>query len=271
MGEQWTGIDWTACLRTVRSLQRRIVKSIHTGHWRKVKRLCYLLVQNRQSAETSKRAMSGLSVSDGGGRRPPSPTPRREPNKQQDNECSAPSLELPGFSARRDSSNVAGASVPWAFVMLEPYAGKLARTVLRERGDGDIALLPGGERVNSGMKHRVQFISLEEDDKDLIVSFALDDAEMGVISLILLRTLFYEELMDEEERGVKVSLEGDELEKEYLNVLNSIRIRSGEIEIKSLFREYQLDTSAIEESEIQDMVELLKKQNYDNRFTIHIA
>ena len=126
-------------------------------------------------------------------------------------------------------------------------------------------------KINSGMKHRVQFISLEEDDKDLIVSFALDDAEMGVISLILLRTLFYEELMDEEERGVKVSLEGDELEKEYLNVLNSIRIRSGEIEIKSLFREYQLDTSAIEESEIQDMVELLKKQNYDNRFTIHIA
>ena len=127
------------------------------------------------------------------------------------------------------------------------------------------------ERINSGMKHRVQFISLQEDDKDLIVSFALDDAEMGVISLILLRTLFYEELMDEEERGVKVSLEGDELEKEYLNVLNSIRIRSGEIEIKSLFREYQLDTSTIEESEIQDMVELLKKQNYDNRFTIHIT
>ena len=64
-------------------------------------------------------------------------------------------------------------------------------------------------KINSGMKHRVQFISLEEDDKDLIVSFALDDAEMGVISLILLRTLFYEGLMDEEERGVKVSLEGD--------------------------------------------------------------
>jgi len=121
------------------------------------------------------------------------------------------------------------------------------------------------------MKHRVQFISLEEDDKDLIVSFALDDAEMGVISLILLRTLFYEGLMDEEERGVKVSLEGDEMEQEHLNVLKSIKIRADEIEIKSLFREYQLDTSTIEDSEIQDMVELLKKQNYDNRFTIHIA
>ena len=126
-------------------------------------------------------------------------------------------------------------------------------------------------KINSGMKHKVQFISLEEDDKDLIVSFALDDAEMGVISLILLRTLFYEGLMDEEERGVKVSLEGDEMEQEHLNVLKSIKIRAGEIEIKSLFREYQLDISTIEESEMKDMLELLKKQNFDNRFAIHIA
>jgi len=121
------------------------------------------------------------------------------------------------------------------------------------------------------MKYKVQFLSLEEDDKDLIVSFALDDAEMGVISLILLRTLFYEELMDEKERGVKVSLEGDEMELEHLNVLKSITIRADEIEIKSLFREYHLDTSTIEETEKKNMVGLLKKQNYDNRFTIQIA
>ena len=121
------------------------------------------------------------------------------------------------------------------------------------------------------MKYKVQFLSLEEDDKDLIVSFALDDAEMGIMSLILLRTLFYEELMDKEERGVKVSLEGDEMEQEHLNVLKSITIRADEIEIKSLFREYHLDTSAIEEAEKKNMVDLLKKQNYDNRFTIQVA
>ena len=46
MGEQWTGIDWSACLRTVRSLQRRIVKSLRAGNWRKAKRLCYLLVHS---------------------------------------------------------------------------------------------------------------------------------------------------------------------------------------------------------------------------------
>jgi hypothetical protein len=35
------------------------------------------------------------------------------------------------------------------------------------------------------MKHKIQFISLEEDDKDLIVSFAVDDEKLGVKSLIL--------------------------------------------------------------------------------------
>ena len=56
------------------------------------------------------------------------------------------------------------------------------------------------------------------------------------------------------------------MEQEHLNVLKSITIRADEIEIKSLFREYHLDTSAIEEAEKKNMVHLLKKQNYDNRF-----
>jgi hypothetical protein len=119
--------------------------------------------------------------------------------------------------------------------------------------------------------HKVQFISLEEDDKDLIVSFAIEDPLMGVKSLMLLRTLFFEELMDEEERAVKVSLEGDELEQDYLNVLKQISISAAEVEIISAFREYRLDISRIEASEIEEMVELLRKQNYDNKFSIHIA
>jgi hypothetical protein len=121
------------------------------------------------------------------------------------------------------------------------------------------------------MKHKVQFISLEEDDKDLIVSFAVDDTAMGVKSLILVRTLFFEEVLDEEEKGVKVSLERDYFEQEDFNMLNNIKISDDEIWIKSTFREYQLDISNVQQSEIEDMVKLLKKQNYDNRFTIHIA
>ncbi|MEA3279123.1 MAG: hypothetical protein U9Q38_00770 [Thermodesulfobacteriota bacterium] len=121
------------------------------------------------------------------------------------------------------------------------------------------------------MKHKVQFINLEEDDKDLIVSFAVDDPEMVVKSLILLRTLFFEEVLDEKERGVNVSLEGDYFEQEDFDMLNNIKISDDEIWIKSTFREYQLDISNIQKSEIEDMVKLLKKQNYDNRFTIDIA
>lgn len=121
------------------------------------------------------------------------------------------------------------------------------------------------------MKHQVQFISLEEDDKDLIVSFAIDDAAMGVKSLILSRTLFYEELLPEEERGVNVSLEGDHFEQEDFNMLKSIMIRHDEISISSTFGDYRLDISNITEPDIKDMIKLLKKQNYDDRFVMDIA
>ncbi len=42
----WNSIDWIACHRKVRSLQRRIVQAVQAGAWRKVKRLNYLLVNS---------------------------------------------------------------------------------------------------------------------------------------------------------------------------------------------------------------------------------
>ena len=104
------------------------------------------------------------------------------------------------------------------------------------------------------MRHNIQFISLDEDDKDLILSFAIKDEVYGVRSLILHRTLFFEELLDEEERGVKVSLEGDYFEQEDFNTLNSIKISDDETEIKTTFKEYQLDISRISSADIKDML-----------------
>jgi hypothetical protein len=40
------------------------------------------------------------------------------------------------------------------------------------------------------MKYKVQFISLEDYDKDIIISFALGDLVTEIKSLILHRTLF---------------------------------------------------------------------------------
>lgn len=119
--------------------------------------------------------------------------------------------------------------------------------------------------------HRVQFISLEESDTDIIVSFAIEDSTIGVKSLILLRSLFFEEFLDEGARGVKVSMEGAEVEQEHLNVLNRISIKDNEIEIFAVFDNYRIDISRVEASEIEEMIGLLKKQNYDNRFIIQVA
>lgn len=59
-----SGIDWTACARRVRSLQRRIVKSEQTGNWRKVKRLYFLLVNSFAA-----RALAVKRVTENSGKR----------------------------------------------------------------------------------------------------------------------------------------------------------------------------------------------------------
>ena len=121
------------------------------------------------------------------------------------------------------------------------------------------------------MTQRIQFLSLEEDEKDIIISFAIDDSDMLVKSLILYRTFSFEEFLDDEERGVKVSLDDDTFEQENYNTLESIKIKNDEIEIVATFRKYKLDISKIDKSDIDEMLRLLNKQNYDNRFTIDIA
>jgi hypothetical protein len=118
---------------------------------------------------------------------------------------------------------------------------------------------------------RVEFINLEEDENDLIISFAVAHETIGVNSLILHRTMLYEEFLDEEDRGVRVSMEGDNLKFDERNLLQNFKIEDGKIEIVSTCSKYDLDISRIEASEIAVMVELLIKQNYDGRFTLHVA
>jgi hypothetical protein len=118
------------------------------------------------------------------------------------------------------------------------------------------------------MKYIVDFMSFEENDKDLIISFAIPDEALGVKSLILHRTLFFEEFLDEEEKGVSVSMEGEECENENLNTLVKIEIKDTEVIIYSKYSQYVLDLSRIEASDKSHMVRLLMKQNYDERFLI---
>jgi len=114
----------------------------------------------------------------------------------------------------------------------------------------------------------VSFMEIEEDEKDLIISFALDDGDGDIRSLILHRTLFYEFIMPDEERGTRVSLEGDYLEEEHLNTLERFEFDTPVLRIKSRFRSYELDAHRLEPEEFEQIKKSLARQNYDGRFEV---
>jgi len=114
----------------------------------------------------------------------------------------------------------------------------------------------------------VSFMDIEEDEKDLIVSFALDDGDGGIRSLILHRALFYEFVMPDEERGTKVSLEGDKLEDEHLNTLECFEFDVPVLRIKSKFRSYEIDARNLEPQEFEQIKNSLARQNHDGRFEV---
>ena len=63
---RWHQVNWAACHRRVRSLQRRIVQAGQAGAWRKVKRLRYLLVHSLAA-----RALAVRRVTENTGKKTP--------------------------------------------------------------------------------------------------------------------------------------------------------------------------------------------------------
>lgn len=120
------------------------------------------------------------------------------------------------------------------------------------------------------MMDTVSFINLEEGDKDLILSFALDEGDGFVRSLILHRALLFENLLPEEERGTKVNLEGENLgyEQEHLNTLETFEFDGTTLRIKSRFSHYELDGGKLDSEDLQAVKQALERQNYDARFQI---
>jgi RNA-directed DNA polymerase len=64
--QRWHQVNWAACHRRVRSLQRRIVQAVQAGAWRKVKRLSYLLVHSFAA-----RALAVRRVTENTGKKTP--------------------------------------------------------------------------------------------------------------------------------------------------------------------------------------------------------
>ena len=116
----------------------------------------------------------------------------------------------------------------------------------------------------------VSFISIEDEPPDLILSFAIWQPELEDIrSLILLRTPEYEFILDETERGVKVSDEA--LMDEGDDMLKEIEFSDDFVRIITDHHQFDLDLRKIDKEDIERAKTFLKKMNFDNRFEIRIV
>ena len=109
--------------------------------------------------------------------------------------------------------------------------------------------------------YRVNFITTEQKD-NLIVSFAVaaGDFPGDILSLTLLRTPKYEFILGPDERGVSVSWEEDEDERE---LLLEIKYSGDTVKLNTTRREFTLDLSHVDDDDLSRMRKVLHKMNFD--------
>jgi hypothetical protein len=113
----------------------------------------------------------------------------------------------------------------------------------------------------------VSFINIEDDPPDLILSFAIWQPELDDIrSLILLRTPEYEFILDETERGVKVSDEAFSDDED--DLLKEIEFGDDFVRIITDNHQFELDLRKVDKEDIEQAKTFLKRMNFDNRFEI---
>jgi hypothetical protein len=116
----------------------------------------------------------------------------------------------------------------------------------------------------------VSFISIEDEPPDLILSFAVWQADLDDIrSLILMRTPEYEFLLDETERGVKFSDEAWLNDEE--DVLRKIEFGDAFVIIITNHHQFELDLSKVDKEEIEQAKILLERMNFDDRFEMQLV
>lgn len=114
----------------------------------------------------------------------------------------------------------------------------------------------------------VSFMDVEETEKDLIISFALDIGDGYIKTLLLHRTLFCEFIMPEDERGTKVSLEDSDIAEVHTNTLECVTFDENVMKIKARFSSHKINLRKLEREEVEQMKESLVHHNFDDRFEI---
>ena len=92
-----------------------------------------------------------------------------------------------------------------------------------------------------------EFISVEEDETDLVLSFAI--APNAERSLVLQRSRRFEALLPAEERGISISMVPDDNDSDR-NLLLSVVWSQTQVEFRSQMRTYVVDISNIDDKQI---------------------
>jgi hypothetical protein len=117
--------------------------------------------------------------------------------------------------------------------------------------------------------HAVEFITLEDEEPDLVLSFAL--APQAASSITLLRTPKYESLLPDEERGVVVAAGVHGTGEREILVSIGINMQDGLSVIVSSKRTYELSLTQVPAEDLEASIALLRQMNFDSRFVVNAA
>ena len=112
----------------------------------------------------------------------------------------------------------------------------------------------------------VQFTTIEEND-DLVLSFSFKEGtEFGIDGFCIQRTPKLEFALDVHERGASI----DWTEDDEVILVKKVELSRREIKINSQYEQYIFDVSKLPDEEYSDIIKILKKMNFDNKFELII-
>ena len=114
------------------------------------------------------------------------------------------------------------------------------------------------------MLDKVNFTTIE-DGTDLVLSFSFDEGtEFGIDGFIMERAPKFEYALQPHERGVSIDWTDDDVRI----LVTKIELSKNTIKIHSQEKNYEFDISRLDEDDMDEIKNILKKMNFDNCFQL---
>jgi hypothetical protein len=121
---------------------------------------------------------------------------------------------------------------------------------------------------NGGRKMDIVRFTTIEDNDDLILSFSFDEGtEFGIDGFIIQRSPKFEFILMPHERGPSIDWTDDD----EIITAKEIELSREVVVIRTQYELYSFDISKISDEEFKEVLEMLKKMNFDNVFKLSYA